>query len=46
MAGDIIALRASHVTMEFPRAERTPGSLKELLSRAGGRPHPSVPWTT
>lgn len=40
MAGDIIALRASHVTMEFPRAERTPGSLKELLLNGRGKTTP------
>lgn len=40
MAGDIIALRASHVTMEFPRAERTPGSLKELLLKGRGKTTP------
>lgn len=40
MAGDSIALRASHVTMEFPRAERTPGSLKELLLKGRGKATP------
>ena len=40
MAGDIIALRAIHVTMEFPRAERTPGSLKELLLKGRGKTTP------
>ena len=40
MAGDSIALRASHVTMEFPRAERTPGSLKELLLKGRGKTTP------
>lgn len=40
MAGNIVALRVSHVTMEFPRAERSPGSLKELLVKGRGKVRP------